>query len=471
MDVSTWPKSKLIISPRIGFNWDVKGDRSLQVRGGTGFFTGLLPFVWFTNQPTNSGLLQVPEIGWGPGNANLTGLAFNPDYKAYIASRPDLFPQSAGTLPSGSSLAQVAKNFKFPQIWRSNLAFDLELPWNMVFTGEAIFSKDINAVTQFNINETNPTGKMAGPDNRPFWTSSTIAKIVTPGVSSAMELRNTDQGYQYSLTAQLTKNFTNGLSGMFAYTYTMAKDLTANPGSSASSAFTANTAIGSLNNPGLSYSSFSTPHKLIGSASYRIEYAEMFATTVSLVYQGYQQGRWSYTYSNDLNGDGNSSDLMYIPSRADDISFAAASGMTAVEQQVAFWNYVEGNKYLQAHEGKYVSRFGEVKPWLGRLDAKILQDVFTNFGTTRKYTLQFSIDILNVGNLLNNNWGAYTYNPLASYDNVRPLTVVTRGSATVAPVYKLNATSLDDFKTKTTLSKDISTSSTWGCLLGIRLIF
>ncbi len=95
MDVGTWPKSKLIISPRIGFNWDVKGDRSLQIRGGSGLFTGLLPFVWFTNQPTNSGLLQVPEIGWGPGNANLTGLAFNPDYKAYIASRPDLFPQSA----------------------------------------------------------------------------------------------------------------------------------------------------------------------------------------------------------------------------------------------------------------------------------------------------------------------------------------------------------------------------------------
>ncbi len=340
----------------------------------------------------------------------------------------------------------------------------------MVFTGEAIFSKDINAVTQFNINETNPTGKMTGPDSRPFWTSSTVAKIVS-GVSNAMELRNSKQGYQYSLTAQLTKNFMNGFSGMFAYTYTMAKDLTANPGSSASSAFTSNTAIGSLNNPGLSYSSFATPNKLVGSASYRIEYAKMFATTISLVYQGYQQGRWSYTYSNDLNGDGNSSDLMYIPSSATDINFAAASGMTAAEQQVAFWNYVEGNKYLQAHEGRYVSRFGEIKPWLGRLDAKILQDIFTNFGTTRKYTLQFSIDILNVGNLLNSNWGAYTYNPLASYDNVRPLTVVTRGSATVAPVYKLNATSLDDFKTKTTLSKDISTSSTWGCLLGIRLIF
>lgn len=470
MDVGTWPASKLIISPRIGFNWDVKGDRSLQVRGGSGLFTGLLPFVWFTNQPTNAGLIQVPEIGWGPGNVNLIGLAFNPDYKAYIASRPDLFPQSAGSLPSGAALAQVSKKFKFPQIWRSNLAFDIELPGNMVFTGEAIFSKDINAVTQVNINETNPAGLMTGPDSRPYWISSTTAKIVS-GVSNAMELRNVRKGYQYSLTAQLTKNFNNGFSGMFAYTYTMAKDVTSNPGSSASSAFTSNTAVGSLNNPGLSYSNFSTPNKLVGSASYRIEYAKMFATTFSIVYQGYQQGRWSYTYSNDLNGDGNSSDLMYIPSSATDINFAAASGMTAVEQQDAFWAYVEGNKYLKAHEGDYASRFGEVKPWIHRFDAKILQDIFSNFGTDRKYTLQLSLDLLNIGNLLNNKWGAYTYNPLASYDNVRPLSVVTRGSATVVPVYKLNATSLDDFKAKTTLSKDISTSSTWGCLLGIRLIF
>jgi hypothetical protein len=470
MDVGTWPESKIIVSPRLGFNWDVKGDRSLQIRGGSGVFTGLLPFVWFTNQPTNSGVIQVPEIGWGPGNPNLVGLAFNPDYKAFIASRPDLFPQSPGSLPAGSSLAQVAKDFKFPQIWRSNLAFDVKLPGDLVFTGEAIYSKDINAITQVNINEAAPTGTMTGSDIRPYWTNSTVAKVV-PSVSNAMELSNTKEGYQYSLTAQLTKNFRNGFSGMFAYTYTMAKDVTSNPGSSAYSAFSSNTAVGSLNDPGLSYSYFATPSKLVGDLSYRIEYAKMFATTFSLVYQGYQQGRWSYTYSNDLNGDGVSSDLMYVPSSATDINFAAASGMTAAEQQDAFWAYVQNNKYLKSHEGKYTQRFGEVKPWINLFDAKIVQDIFSNFGTDHKYTLQISIDMLNVGNLLNDKWGTFTYNPLTSYDNVRPLTVVTRGTSTTAPVYKLNATSLDDFTSKTTLSKDISTASTWGCLLGIRLIF
>jgi hypothetical protein len=469
IDVSTWPKSKMLVSPRLGFNWDVKGDRSLQVRGGTGIFTGLLPFVWFTNQPTNSGVIQSPEIGWSTTSsaANLVGLKFNPDYKEFIASRPDLFPQSAGSLPSGSALAQVGKNFKLPQVWRSNIGIDVELPWNMVFTGEAIFSKDINAIKQFNINEESPAGNMTGPDTRPYWTTTKIISTV----ANAMELRNTSQGYQYSLTAQLTKNFTQGLSGMFAYTYTRAEDISSNPGSAAFSAYSSNTAIGSLNYPEMSYSNFATPHKLIGNISYRIEYLKMFATTISLVYQGYQTGRWSYTYSNDLNGDGNSSDLMYIPKTADEITFAAASGMTALEQQTAFWDYVNGNKYLSSRKGQYAERFGQIQPWLHRFDAKLLQDVFTNFGSSHKYTLQVSIDFLNIGNLINNKWGAYTYNPLTSYDNVRPLSVVAKGTATAAPTYKLNATSLDDFKTKTTLTKSISTSSTWGCLLGIRLIF
>jgi len=312
-----------------------------------------------------------------------------------------------------------------------------------------------------------PAGTMTGPDNRLYWTTN---KIVS-SVSNAMELSNTNKGYQYSFTAQLTKNFSKGFAGMFAYTYTMAKDITSNPGSAAYSAYSSNTAVGSLNDPELSYSNFATPHKLIGNVSYRIEYAKIFATTFSLVYQGYQTGRWSYTYSNDLNGDGISSDLLYIPANSSEISFAGYGGMSAQEQQNAFWDYVNSNKYLSAHKGEYAERFGHLEPWIHRFDAKLLQDIFSDFGTDREYTLQVSVDFLNVGNLINDKWGTYTYNPLASYDNIRPLTVVTGGTSTTEPVYRLNATSLEDFENKTTLRKDISTSSTWGCLLGIRLIF
>jgi len=469
IDVSTWPDPQLVISPRFGFNYDVKGDRSLQVRGGSGVFTGLLPFVWFTNQPTNSGTIQSPEIGWGPGNANLVGLQFRPDYKAFIAENPTLFPQSPSTLPNNAAIAMVGKDFKFPQIWRSNIGIDVELPLSMVFTTEFMFSKDVNAVKQENINLAAPTGTMTGPDGRIYWL--TTANKVVSTIGNAMVLKNTNEGYQYSLTAQLTKNFSSGFAGMFAYTYSLAKDISANPGSAAFSAYSSNTSYGSLNDPELSYSNFATPHKLIGNVSYRVEYAKMFATTLSLVYQGYQTGRWSYTYSNDLNGDGISSDLMYIPASATEINFAAAGGMTAAEQQDAFWAYVERNEYLSENKGQYAERFGHLRPWLHRFDAKVLQDIFTSFGTARTYTLQLSLDFLNVGNFLNDKWGTYIYNPLASFDNVRPLTVVTRGTNTTEPVYRLNATSVDDFNTKTTLSKSISTSSTWGCLLGVRLIF
>lgn len=472
MDVSTWPESQLVISPRFGFNWDVKGDRSLQIRGGTGIFTGMLPFVWFTNQPTNAGTIQSPEIGWGSqgGGANLTDLRFNPDYKALLASNTTLFPTTPGSLPNNSTLTQVGKEFKFPQIWRSNLAFDIELPWNMVFTGEAIYSEDINAVQQININLAPYSGNLAGPDKRGYWASSTASKV-NSNVSAATELVNSDKGYQYSLTAMLTKNFSKGFSGMFAYTYTMAKDISANPGSSAYSAYSSNASYGSLNDPELSYSGFATPHRLIGNISYRFEYAGHLATTFSLVYQGFQAGRWTYTYSNDLDGDGVSSDIMFVPGQPDDLKFVAYNSMSAADQAATFWNYVYENDYLNSRRGKYAERFGEVEPWTHRFDAKILQDVFTNFGSDRKYTLQISLDILNVGNMINDSWGTYTYNPLASYDNIRPLTVVSRGSATSQPTFRLNATSLQDFRNKTTLTKDLSTGSTWGCLLGARLIF
>ncbi len=470
IDVSTWPNSQLVVSPRLGFNWDVKGDRSLQIRGGSGIFTGMLPFVWFTNQPTNSGTLQSPEIGWAAGNANLNGLDFHPDYKEFLESNPTLFPTTPGSLPSNSTLAQVGKDFKFPQIWRSNLAFDIELPWNMVFTGEAIYSKDINAVQQIDINLAEPTGTLAGADNRIYWSSSTAARVVS-SIRAATELVNATKGYQYSLTAMLTKNFSKGFSGMFAYTYTMAKDISANPGSSAYSAYSSNTSVGSLNDPELSYSNFSTPHRLIGNVSYKLEYANHLATTFSLVYAGYQTGRWTYTYSNDLNGDGVSSDIMYVPGQPNDLRFVDYNGMSAADQAATFWNYVYNNEYLHSRMGKYAERYGEVQPWIHRFDAKILQDVFANFGSDRKYTLQVSLDLLNVGNMINDSWGTYTYNPLTSFENVRPLTVVSRGSATSQPTFRLNANSLQDFKDKTTLSKSLSTSSTWGCLLGVRLIF
>lgn len=497
MDLNNWPKSKFQVSPRIGFNWDVKGDRSIQVRGGTGLFTGLLPFVWFTNQPNGSGTIQSPEIMYvrnnsnpnDPANTILSNIKFNPDYNQQIK---DLgLSQTPGILSSGSSVAEVDKDFKMPQVWRSNIAVDFELPWNLVFTLEYLYSKDINAVMQKDVNLKPADKTFVGADNRPYWTD----KNYNTSVRNAMILTNTDKGHQNSITAQLTKNFTKGLSGMVAYTYTSAKDVSSNPGSTAASAWSSNTVVYDLNNPELSYSSFAVPHRVVGNISYRIEYARNFASTFSLYYSGAPQGRSTFAYFNDMNFDGNASDLMYIPASKDEVQFIDMVNnknevtMTAAQQAEVFWNYVNEDKYLKKNKGKYAERFGYVEPWYNRWDFKYLQDIYSNFGSDRRYTLQVSLDVLNVGNLLCKDWGVYQTMGTSSYDRIRPLVqakgykknTASDGKITYTTVggvnpdgsvsYVLNGSSAENFKNNNTWKNNVSTGSTWGMLLGFRLIF
>jgi len=482
-----WPKSRVQFSPRLGFNWDVTGDRSVQVRGGTGLFTGFLPFVWFTNQPNGSGMIQSPEITITNINTLAdNGVVFNSDYWQQIENHPTLFPTTPGKLPNSPAFAEVDKDFRMPQVWRSNLAIDIELPWNMVFTLEEIFSKDINAVMQKNINMQYAAGYYAGSDNRPYWTTQKI----NSNIGSAMLLTNTNKGFQNSLTAQLTKNASRGFSGSIAYTYTVAKDVTSNPGSTAASAWSSNPVINYLNDPELSYSNFAIPHRVVGNLSYRFEWAGHFATTLSLLYTGGAQGRCNWTYSNDMNKDGYSADLMYIPRNASDIEFVDYtykwkddSGVShnvvvpAAQAQAAFWQYVNDTKFLRKHKGEYAKRFAYVAPWHNRWDFKIMQDIFTNFGTNRRFTLQASLDIVNVGNLLNKKWGAYKSMSNQSYDNLRPLTFVNNSGG--VPKFRLNASAtandpqsvIENFYSSNSWKKTVSTSSTWGMMFGLRLLF
>lgn len=468
IDIDSWPNTKMQVNPRVGFNWDVKGDRSLQVRGGSGMFSGVLPFVWFTNQPTSSGTVQSPEIGL-LGSALPADFRFNPDFRAQVAKYPGLFPQQiSSTLPSGSSIAAVDKDFKMPRIWRSNLAADIELPGNMILTLEALYSKDINAVVQKNMNLPDPNNVLSGPDRRPRWTTNRV----NSGLSSAMVLTNSDKGYQTLLTAQLTKNYSNGWAGMIAYTYNISKDVSANPGSAALSAWTSNLDVYDLNNPQLSHSSFAVPHRVVGSLSYKVEYLKNLATTFSVYYSGSAQGRSTFAYPEDINGDGNRSDIMYIPASQYELTFVDVPGkMTAAEQAAKFQQFVDNDPYLSKRKGQYAERFGKVNPWRNRFDVKILQDIFTNFGSSRRYTLQFSLDIVNAGNLLNSEWGNFTRSGLAnSWDVIMPLSY--KGlNAGGAPTFTLNATDIANFDTKNQQVRQLTTGSTWGMLFGIRLMF
>ncbi|MFH1118644.1 MAG: TonB-dependent receptor [Bacteroidota bacterium] len=470
IDVGNWPKAKVSVSPRVSFNYDAKGDKTLQIRGGTGIFSGRLPFVWFTNQPSNSGVLQnTVEITKA---YQLSAISFSPD-PFYNLRLDSLFSATPSSKAPGA-IAVVDKDFVMPQVWRNNLAVDYQLPWqNMVLTLEGIFTKDIKAIVQYNANLSATDTTFQGADNRVRYLSNRI----NSGISSAMVLSNAKNGgYAYSLTVQLSKSTSKGLYGFIAYTYSGAKDLTANPGSTASSAWGSNPSYVNQNDPGLSFSQFNVPSRVVASLSYRKEYLNHLGTTVSLFFSGSSQGRLDYIYSNDMNGDGNAADLMFIPKDESEIQFADITKkddegnvvvvFSAAEQMEAFWKYVDQDKYLNNHKGEYAERYGVLMPWLNRWDIRILQDVFTNIGKS-KHSLQISLDLLNFGNLLSSNWGVAKKQVLGTYDIT--LLKYSKADNNGAPVYQMNYTGSS--LPSETFVPVLSTTSTWGAQIGLRYTF
>lgn len=468
IDVSQWPTSKLLLSPRVGFRWDVNGDKSLVLNGGTGIFTGLLPFVWFTNQPTNAGVIQNTVELTGAGvPADMT---FMPNYKDVIAKYPNTFPSSKISIPG--SIAFVDPDFKMPQVWRSSLGADIELPMGFDLSLNGLFTRDVNNVVQINVNEKAPTKNFTGSgnDTRAYYVNTNADRRINSSISNAMMLSNGDEkGYQYSLNATLSKRLIAGFSGMVSYTYTNAMDLTANPGSSASSAWSSNVAVGSLNDPGLSYSAFAVPHRIVSSLNYELNLFDASKTTFSLFYSGYHTGRISYAGKNDLNYDGNTSDLIYVPASETELTFADNGTYTAAQQATDFWNFINDNEYLSSRKGKYAERYGDLRPWLNRFDLKIAENFDVNVASN-KVGVEISLNTLNIGNMINSSWGTYKTMGILSYDNAQIISLKSI-SGTGVPTYQLNATSSAKFVDNTTWKYNVSTSSTWGMIIGLKLSF
>ncbi|HLN53830.1 MAG TPA: carboxypeptidase regulatory-like domain-containing protein [Lentimicrobium sp.] len=466
LDIGKWPDPQILVSPRIGFNWDVKGDRTFQLRGGSGIFTGRLPFVWFTNQPTNSGVLQNTVEVTKMEDIEADSLYFNAD-PLFHASK---FGSQPGDRAPGS-IAKVDDDFKMPQVWRTNLAADFKLPYyDLVFTVEALYSKDINAIIQRNANQVIADSTFQGVDNRPRFFNR---GRVNSAISSAMVLDNAEGGHATMLTFMLTRPFTQGLFGMISYTFTASKDLTSNPGSAAFSAWSSNPTVLHQNAPGRSFSQFAVPHRVIGALSYHKEYINHLGTTVSLFYEGANQGRISYIYSNDMNGDGNAADLIYIPASEGEINFVDIKDKDgnvindAQSQSDAFWAFVSQDKYMRDHKGMYAQRAGALLPWRNRFDVKILQDIFADFGTTRRYTLQLSVDLLNIGNMINSDWGTAQKQILGNYD--MSLLKFAGANSEGEPTYNFNKVG-SSFPTSS-FTDVLSTTSTWGAQVGLRFIF
>jgi TonB dependent receptor len=457
-----WPKSRTLFSPRVGFRWDMEGDKSMILRGGTGVFTGRIPFVWLTNMPTNSGMYQFGALVTQA--SRLENFKFSTDPDVYR----DSFPSVAGA-SYPPSLVLIDPDFKFPQVWRTNIAVDKRFGNGWLFSVEGIFTKDMNAVRMRNVNQKPTTSNFTGPDNRPrFSSTANSERRYYSNITTAIVLENTSKGGGMTLTAQLAKSFSKGLYGSLAYTYSLYNEVSANPGSQAASVWNTNPNIGTQNDLELYNSAFIVPHRIVGILSYRIEYLKHLGTTVSLYYEGAAQGSYSYVYNGDLNLDGNNiTDLLYIPRDPSEIIFRdITSGSTVVHsaaaQSEAFFQFVESTPYLRDRKGQYARRNGSYLPWYSRLDFKFLQDVFTNIGK-RKHTLQLSIDVFNFGNLLNKNWGVQKQTVLNN-----PL-IPAGADAQGRPTFRM--TQIGGKLPTKPFQSTLSTASTWSAQLGLRYIF
>ncbi|WP_439483273.1 TonB-dependent receptor [Cyclobacterium plantarum] len=475
-----WPKSRLNLSPRVGFNYDITGDGMLKLRGGTGIFFGNIPFVWFTNMPSGAGGYQnnVEPNGYDQVEGWIDGITFNPDQYYWPNNPPagaeDVFLTSAeGGVPG--TIALVDDEFKMPSVWRTSLGLDYEMPTlPITLTTDLMYTRDVNAVYQFLANRAEATEFMNnGNDNREFYPDGAPRFNPAVGANNVFILSNTEEkGNIFNATFSANVNAGNGFFGSLAYTYTYADEVSSNPGSSANSAF----AGPNINNPNqqLLYPSFfAVPHRVVGSLSYQFTYLNHASTTLSLFYSGSHQGRFSYRYLNDINNDGINSDLLYVPANNNEINFTdivddnGVVQFTAAEQLAAFNQYVDNDSHLSSKRGDYADRNANLLPWLSRMDVRILQDLFTDLGN-RKNTLQISLDVLNVGNLLNSDWGlAKTLNNAQNL--LVPVDVQQDGPST----FRMNTvTENGETILPTTPFRNITTTSTtWSMQVGLRYIF
>ena len=403
-DVSAFPTVNPLWSPRVGFNYDVFGDRTFQLRGGTGIFSGRIPFVWLSNQVNGSGVVR-GGIGFEGDEVVEAGINFDPDVTAHNPEDP------SQTLSNEVNLTDPG--FRLPQVWRTNIGADYLLPYGITATFDFMYNLDVSTPVAYNPVLRDPDGITSGPDQRPFWTD--IDDL--PGYSNDPDFRNVflltnanRRADYYAATVQLSKQFGTNLSVMAAYTHSRARDLDAAGGSQAISLWSA-TVQSNRNDPELAFAGFDIPHRLIASVEYRTK-----NTTIGLFYEGSNGGRFSYAFAGNF-GDA-SNRLIYVPNQASELrfeEFTLGDQTITTEMQAEILDaYIDQDPYLSTIRGQIAERNGALTPWVNRFDLRILQDI--NFTGDAKNKLQLSIDIFNLGNLLNKNWGmprfAWQNNPL-----------------------------------------------------------
>ncbi len=405
------PKARVVASPRIGFNWDVKNDGKTQLRGGAGIFMGRTPFVWLSNQYSNTG---VTNITYNPtaAQAAAANIRFNYDPKdlhlgAYI---PTTAPTATAT-----TINVVDRNFKLPRMFRANLALDQKLPWwGLIGTIEAIYTKTLYDINYQNLNLSAPNGVVnLGPTTRPNYN----LKRVTTNYTDVLELINTKKGYSYNFTAQINKPISRGWAGMIAYTFGHSYDISDGTSSVALSNWRYAYSTNGLNNLDLTHNNFDMGSRIIGNISKQFRYAHgHLATTINLVYTGQSGMPISYLYSKGVLGDdvtggnnGVANTLVYLPKTAAEANFVDIKNSdgsvktSAAQEWTDFMNFVHGNKFLNDHLGQNLPRNSDRTPWENHFDVRIAENIFVGV-----HRLDITFDVINVSNLIDKNSG-WTY--------------------------------------------------------------
>ena len=416
IDTGKWPSATLTVSPRVGFSWDIFGDNSLKLRGGTGLFSGRLPLVFFTNMPTNSGMVQYQAKLNSDGKNGGVETDMS-QFEGGILKREDLlnklldmgYPNKIspedGTVPA--EISAVDPKFKMPQVWKTSLAVDYNFPTSFPFSisAEGIYNKTVNGVVlrDWSVMSTEGFARFNGVDNRPIYENYQQKDAAGNNLPSAYVLENTNKGYGYSGTFTVNMRPIEGLSLMAAYTHTVSKEITGMPGSNASSVLNYIGTVYGPNNPGLHNSEYVTPDRVVAS----ITHSDRSNNHFSLIYEAWRGGyNYSYMTANDMNGDGYNYDLIYIPT---DEQVANKEFRFVSEDDAArFMDYVHADKYLSKNQGKYAESYSVYSPWVHRIDFSYKHDFKIKAGNSMN-TLQLCFDVKNVLNLFNSNWGVSKY--------------------------------------------------------------
>ncbi len=412
IDTGKWPETQVSISPRVGFTWDVLGNKDLKLRGGTGLFVGRLPLVFFTNMPTNSGSVQY-QAQINASNAAKKGfsmsefaggLVTNSNGKATVDALynkliglgyPANYTSKDGTVPS--SISAVDSKFKMPQVWKTSLAVDYSFPTSFPFSMsvEGIYNKTINGVmiSDWSIKDVRGFAKFNGVDNRPIYPDD------FRNGTKAFILENTNKGYGYSASATVNMTPIPELNIMAAYTHTVSKEITSMPGSAAESAFTYVPTYAGPNNIKLHNAINVIPDRFVASVTHNDHCGNHF----SLIYETWKgSSNYSFMTTNDMNGDGYAYDAIYIPTDAqvanNEFRFVSDN------DRDRFMAFVHKDKYLSKHQGEYAEAYSVYSPWVHRFDFSYKHDFKVKAGKTTNI-LQLGFDIKNLMNLFNSNWG------------------------------------------------------------------